>query len=684
VEEFLSALLRGLSFGSVYALLAIGLVLTYKTSGVFHLAYGAQAYVSAVVFYEARTRHEWPIWAAAFVSILVVAPLVGIALEMLLFRYLRRASELAKLVTSIGLLIAIPEIVKLFFEATAGAASSLAPDGDITYRPFGDVFLNRNDLTNMAAVVVIVIGLTVMFRFTALGLRMRAVVESSRMTELAGINADRVSVVSWVLSSVMAGLAGVLLLGFPQFVQVRDTDFTVLVTAAIAAAVFAGLTSIPRALIGGLALGIGQQLLTRYLPTGSVLTQNLRPALPFIALFLVLILMPSLRGRRESTDPLASVDPPPPAPIATEVGPLLKWGTRGFWTVIGLITAYYVFFAASARWVDIAIRATILSTIFLSIVVITGLAGQISLCQATFAAIGACATAQLATKHGMSVLVAMIVGAVIAAAVGALLALPALRLGGIFLSLATFAFALFFDNVMVKFEWVGGGVTPIRSPRPQAVGSIDFENDKTFLVLALIVFTITALLVILVRGATTGRFLRAIQGSEVAASSIGINRNRARITAFAISAAIAGVGGGMMAMFEGRAYVNPNFVPFQSLVWVVLVVTLGSRTVEGAVQAGVGFFVFREVFLEQVLPWTVNNVVDPLVPFWHIHMGEPSATIAFIFFGLGAITYAKHPEGVLEFNKRKSMARIQARIDRRAARRSVSPPTPSPAATVSS
>ncbi|HEX5095093.1 MAG TPA: ABC transporter permease, partial [Acidimicrobiia bacterium] len=665
MEEFLSATLRGLSFGSVYALLAIGLVLTYKTSGVFHLAYGAQAFVSAVVFYEARVRHEWPIWAAALLAIGVIAPLIGIALEMLLFRYLRRASELAKLVTSIGLLIAIPEIVKLWFEATAGAATSLAPDGEVTYRPFGDVFLNRNDLFNMAAVVIIVVGLTVMFRYTAIGLRMRAVVESSRMTELAGINADRVSVVSWVLSSVMAGLAGVLLLGFSQFAQVRDQDFTVLVTAAIAAAVFAGLTSIPRAFIGGLALGIGQQLLTRYLPTGNVLAQNLRPALPFIALFLVLILMPSLRGRRQATDPLAGVDPPPPAPISTEVGSLLKWGTRGFWTVIGLITAYYIFFSASARWVDIAVRATILSTIFLSIVVITGLAGQISLCQATFAAIGACATAQLATKQGMSVLVAMLVGAAIAAAVGALLALPALRLGGIFLSLATFAFALFFDSVMVKFDWVGGGVAPIRAPRPQAVGSIDFENDKTFLVLAIVVFTISALLVILVRGATTGRFLRAIQGSEVAASSIGINRNRARITAFAISAAIAGVGGGMLAMYEGRAYINPNFVPFQGLVWVVLVVTLGSRTVEGAVQAGVGFFVFREVFLEQVLPWSVNNVVDPLVPFWHIHMGEPSATIAFIFFGLGAITYAKHPEGVLEFNKRKSMARIQARLDRR-------------------
>jgi branched-subunit amino acid ABC-type transport system permease component len=678
VQEFISAVVTGASVGCIYALLAIGLVLTYKTSGVFNLAYGAQAFVSAAVFYDMRVRHDQSIPLAFFVSVVVVAPLVGLILDRLLFRFLRNAPSLAKLVTSLGLLVAIPEIVKLWFGKNAAfGATGVITDGDHAYNPFGEVFVSRDKLAAMVATALVVLALTFIFRYTALGLRMRAVVESGRMTELAGVNSDLVSMTSWMMSSFLAGLAGVLL--SPLFAQVSDINYTTLVLAAISAAVLAQLTSIPLACAGGLALGIVQQLLSRYLPTGSILASGIRPALPFIALFLVLILSPNLRNRRELGDPLAGVDPPPPAFAAAERGKALTWGTRIFGLLVGLVVGYYVFFHASPRWVDIAIRATILSTIFLSITVITGMAGQISLCQAAFAGIGACTTAQLATKQDMSVLMAMIVGAVIAAAVGALLAIPALRLGGIFLSLATFAFALFFENVMVKFEWVGGGVLPIRAPRP-TIGNIDFANNKSFLVLCLVVLTIVSVVVILVRNGTTGRYLDALRGSEVAAASIGINPNRARIVAFALSAAIAGIGGGLLSMYEQAANYNPNFVYYQSLVWVVLVVTLGARTVEGAIQAGVFFFVFREVVLNQIIPWLVNNVIDPLTSIvgLDLSMDRPPTTLAFILFGLGAVTYARHPEGILEANKRASLTKIQRLIDRVGARRR--PPTAAPPA----
>ena len=144
----------------------------------------------------------------------------------------------------------------------------------------------------------------------------------------------------------------------------------------------------------------------------------------------------------------------------------------------------------------------------------------------------------------------MFVGALIAAAVGALVALPALRLGGIFLSLATLAFAFFFQNVLVNYSWVGGGVLPIAAPRP-AIGPFDFgsgknNGDNAFLILALIFLVVVSIAVIWVRSGTTGRYLDAMRGSEVAAASIGINRNRARVVAFALSAAIAGLGGGLL------------------------------------------------------------------------------------------------------------------------------------------
>jgi ABC-type branched-subunit amino acid transport system permease subunit len=345
--------------------------------------------------------------------------------------------------------------------------------------------------------------------------------------------------------------------------------------------------------------------------------------------------------------------------------------TRAFGVAFFLVVGYYIFFHASSIWLDLAIRATILAVIFLSITVITGMAGQISLAQAAFAGIGACATAQLATRFGMSVLVAMVVGAFVAAAVGALLALPSLRLGGIFFSLATLAFALFFENVMVKFDWVGGGALPEQAPRPQ-IGSINFDttSNKAFLVLCIVVLVIVGAVVYAIREGTTGRVLAALGGSEPAAASIGISATRARITVLALAAGIAAIGGGLLAMYEGSVNYNPDFVYFQSLFWVVLVVSLGSRTVEGAVQAAIGFAAFQIVVLNQVLPWIVNHVQP-----WY-HMSLPPQTLAIILLSLGAFTYAKHPEGVLEFQKSRSLNGVQRGIDRFKGRRdSVSKPS---------
>jgi len=661
VEELLSRILVGMSYGSVYALLAVGLVLTYKTSGVFNLAYGAQAFVSAAVYYDLRVRHDFPIPVAFLVAVVLVAPFLGFLLDRGIFRYLRNAAPIAKLVVSLALLVAIPQVTKLWFgQRVAAGTQGIVPKGDTTYNPFGDVFLSRNDLATIVCTLTVVVALTIIFRYTAFGLRMRAVVESARLTELSGVNADRVSTLSWMLCSFLAGLAGVLLA--PLFATIADLNYTTLVVVAISAAVIGSLSSIPLAFAGGIGLGILQQILDRYLPTNSILASNIRPALPFIVLFLVLIFSPALRDRRELADPLAGVDPPPPALAATQRSPLLTNLTRALGAAFLLVVGYYIFFHASGQWLDLAIRATIYATIFLSITVITGMAGQISLCQATFAGIGACATAQLATRFGVSVLVAMLIGAVIAAAVGVLVAIPALRLGGIFLALATFAFALFFDSVMVKFDWVGGGVLPEEAPRP-TIGPIDFDtSDKAFLVLCLVVFVIVALLVLAIRSGTTGRYLDALRGSETAASAIGINGTRLRLTAFALSAAIAAIGGGLVTMYDRSVSYEPNFVSFQGLFWVVLVVSLGSRTIEGAIQAGIGFYFFQAVILEGTVPWVVNHVQP-----WYV-MGKPPGTLAIILLSLGAFTYAKHPEGILEYNKRRSLEFIQRIIDRRSSK----------------
>jgi branched-chain amino acid transport system permease protein len=666
-EDIFRAILQGTPPGAVYALIALGFVLTYKTSGVFNLAFGAQAYISAALFFQAREEWGWATVPALVLSVFVVAPLIGLLLERLIFRHLRTAPAVAKLVVTIGLTVALPNLFELVtsFQPVAGRTpEGIVPDGDVLYDVFNVYSFSRDELVALGVAVLGMLALGALFRFTALGLQMRAVVESPRMTELAGIRADRVSAFAWALSSVFAGMAGVLIA--PRFNTLAAADFFNLVVVAIAAAALGRLVSLPRALVGGLALGVFIALLNTFLPRWSAdnawleaIQENITPAVPFVVLFGVLVLWPAIRRTREAADPLAGVDPPPPAPVAATRSRGLTLATRvfalGFFGIVGLV----VFFRADQSWVFVVTQAVIYATIYLSITVITGFAGQISLCQGAFAAIGGFTVFQLADRYDMSVMVAAVIGAAAAAACGALLSLPVLRLGGVWFAIATLAFAYFFDAVLVKASWIGGGDTALlegtRVPRP-TIGPWDFANDLSFLGLALAVFVLVSFAVVRIREGTVGQTLRALRGSELAAASIGISPARARIVAFAVSAFIAGIGGAMLSMLQGNVNYTNNFAPFAALFWLVLVVTLGSRTVEGAANAGVAFALFDVVILRgEFLGWILRSPdripsIFPISPKWR-----------FVLFGLGTIQYARHPEGLIEHGKRQWMRRLERR-----------------------
>ncbi|MEX2257057.1 MAG: ABC transporter permease [Acidimicrobiia bacterium] len=636
MTELIGYIVRGIPFGCVFGLVAIGLVLTYKTSGVFNLAFGAQAFVSAAVYYQLRVEQEWSNLPAFLVAVVVVAPLIGFVLERFLFRHLRAAPAVAKLVTSLGLLVALPELVNLMFGSDAAyGVPTLWPEEFAIYR-FGDYAIDGNEAATLIVTAISVVGLTLLFRHSSIGLRMRAVVESPRMTALAGINADRVSSFSWMLSSFFAGLAGVLIA--PLFAQLSSTYFTIMLIAAIAAAVFARLTSIPMALLGGLLLGILQGILAGYLPLNSILAQGLRPSLPFVLLFLLLLFWPGLRTKREIVDPLSGVDPPPPGLATAARGRGLTITTYVMGAAIVVVGLSVTLLSLDAFWLLIVTKAVIFGVIFLSITVITGMGGQISLCQGTFAAVGGFTTAQLVNEWDLPVLLTLLAGAALAAIVGALLAIPALRLGGIYLALATLAFGLMFDSILVPLDWVGGGSIPLDVPRPGFL-----EDNHVFFLFCVAVLAIVGLLVVLVRRGTTGKYLDALRGSETAAAAIGISAPRSRVIAFALSAGIAGLGGGLLAMFDTQANYAANYTPFFGLVWVVLVVTISARTVEGAIVAGFALALLPELLKELGI----------------------SVELQYVLFGLGALTYARHPEGILEAQKRQAIGAIQGWIDRR-------------------
>jgi ABC-type branched-subunit amino acid transport system permease subunit len=331
----------------------------------------------------------------------------------------------------------------------------------------------------------------------------------------------------------------------------------------------------------------------------------------------------------------------------------------GFLTIVGLV----VFFRADQAWLFLVTQGVILATIFLSISVITGFGGQISLCQGAFAAVGGFTVFQLADRYDTPVLLAAVVGAAAAAGVGALLSLPVLRLGGVWFAIATLAFAFFFDAVLVNVSWIGGGDTALiegtRVPRP-VIGPWDFASDKSFLALALVVFVVAAAAVIRIRGGTVGRTLRAMRGSELAAASIGISATRARIVAFAASAFIAGLGGAMLSMQQENVNYPTNFAPFATLFWLVLVVQLGSRTVEGAAIAGAAFALFNPLILRgELFGWILRSPdripdIFPISPKWFP-----------VLFGIAIIRYARHPEGIIQHDTRRALLRIQGWLDRR-------------------
>ncbi len=243
------------------------------------------------------------------------------------------------------------------------------------------------------------------------------------------------------------------------------------------------------------------------------------------------------------------------------------------------------------------------------------------------------------------------------------MALPALRLSGLPLTLVTLAFAIFADQVLFQYSWSGAGDTGIPViPRPGSVFGLSFaspDGDSHFLILMMIILAICMGGVALVQRGTVGRNLAAMRGSEVGTASLGISLTRAKVTVFALSAGLAGLGGALYASVQTTASAS-DFNYVLSLAYVVAVITTGATTVEGAVQAGVGLAVLEQIL--NYLPSRLNG-------------------IQFVLFAFGTLTYAAHPEGVLEYQKTRWMNRV-ARLfkmwdERRG--RSTPPVAPAPA-----
>lgn len=645
--KFLGFAIPAVPYGCTYAVVAVALVLTYQATGVFNFAFAAQAYISSLVYVALVQSAHWPAWLAFMVSVLILAPGLGLVFNHFLFSRIPSTNNMAKLVTSISLLVGLPFLVGVILPGNYYTPPGIVLSTTQVYFHLGSQPINGLEISTVVLTALLLLGLVVMMRFTNLGLQMRGAVESRRLVQLDGVNAGRVVSVAWAVSSLLAGLAGVMLApNFPG--QVAAENYLVLMVAAIAAAACAAFRSMPRAAIAAVLIGLATFTLQGYLPTTSFLFTAILPALPFIVLVGALLFVPGMRDLDNATDPLSGVDPPPPPTVASTRAPSMDRVIRTLWYV--LLGAFIVSMLTwmPKDWENVFNEGLALSTLFLSITLITGMGGQLSLAQGALAGVGGFMAAQLANHLGFSLLVGGVIGAVAAAAAAVVLAVLSLRLRGLGLALMTLAGALLFDTIMGQQQSLGGGESGVEPGTPAQMSTwakpfnLFNPNGHALFIMSFLVLVVVTVAVLAVRRGSVGRMLGAMRGSEVGAAGIGIDLTWQRILIFALSGAVAGIGGTVWVLQQQQA--NTSSFNYQiGLGFVVIVVTTGVGTVEGAMQGAFGY-----VILTKLLGYAPARFND----------------LTFVLFAFGALTYSAHPEGILEYQKRRWMQRFEPLTER--------------------
>lgn len=590
-------LIAGLVTGCIYAISALGLTLTYTSSRVFNFAHGVVAWTVAVVYYwlhQYRHGPELPIPVAAPLAILVFAPLLGLVLNQLLFRRLTGASPTVRLVSTVGLWVALPALVKIVFPFLV-EQEVFQPDGLVRSPPdpqflrlFG-TWLNTNQFVVIVTAVVIAVGATLVLRLTPLGLAVRASVDHPRNAAVHGIDTQRITAVAWMAGTMLAGLAGVL---FAPLVGLQEFAFTLLLVGSFVAVVIGRMSSLPLAFAGAVGVGVLQQVWVKFQPESGFFSVGISASIPFVVMLCFLIGYGFGSGglrreafAREGRSTGGGHGELPPLP------PSHGWRrAAGPIVLVALLAAVPLVF--DSYWLNIFTVGIALAVVYLSYTLVAGEGGIISLAQVTFAGIGAFAAARFcdpadAWHLGLPVWAALLVAALVAVPFGLLLALPSLRIGDLYLALLTVGFALLVQEFAwkrVEFENFGAGRL---LPRPFG---ITLDDRVAMYGVVTLVFLVCALVVVNLRRATSGLVFAAIRSSEAAATTTGISVVRAKLALFAVSAFVAGLGGALLGSTVGT--VTPrSFDVLVGVVWLAIIVTWGVRSVTGALLAGILFAV---------------------------------------------------------------------------------------------
>ena len=602
MDTFLQYTILGLVTGGVYGIAASGLVVTYTTSGIFNFAHGAVAMLAAFTYWQLRWGWGWPAPIALVVVLGVLAPLLGALLYGVVMRGLRGTSEVARIVVPVSVMLGFlalstwiwdptprsPRLFLLFF----GADNTVSVAG---------VNLAWHEVAAVVIALLVALGLRFLFFGTRTGVAMRAVVDDPDLLELNAGRPERLAMASWALGAFLAALAGVLItpiMGSAMSAQA----LTLLVIDAFAAAMFGRLRSVPRTFVGALVLGLAGSYVIGYFPAQDwTWTGNFRVSLPMIALFVVLLFLPQDRLRGATVLRSRERYRMPTMRNALIAAVVL---VAGMWLLRGILAPTAI--NSLAFGMTMAVMA-------LSLVLLTGYAGEINLAVLSFGAIGAIIVHHFGVSGSgsgaRSTLFGYAAAAVVCAVVGALVALPSLRLRGLYLALSTMAFGVFVSHMLLReitvrklplihteFSIFPSGNLGVARPK---FGPVDLAAMPSFLMFVTVLFAVLGVGLVALRHSGYGRRLTAMKDSPAASATLGQSMVTLKLSVFMLSAAIAGVGGALMTSQIGSAN-SDRFDIFLSLSLLMLTVVGGIGYVSGAlfggVAAGVLFVALQDTF----------------------------------------------------------------------------------------
>jgi len=582
VSNFLQYTVFGIMLGSGYAIAATGLVVTYTTSGVFNFAQGAVGMIAAFGYWELVTAHHVPVLVALVIILILGASIAGAFVERVLMRRLHGASAERPVMVTLGLMVILTGLAAIIWSPSTQRTVGYMINGQ--FRLVG-INIEYQYVLIIGVAIAVAIGLRALFYGTRTGYALRAVVDDPELVAMSGASPNRMSQYGWILGFMMAALAGVLLAS-TQTTGLNIEAMTLLVVSGYAAAIVGRLKNIAVTFIAAVGIGLLENYVVNYLlphlPQSFV--PDVTVALPMVFLFIALVMLPSVRLRAVGR-------------LTTMRAPRVPSGTESL--VAGAVF-FVVAVAAALAFDNTEFKGTTVLTlggvvmtlgiVGLSLVLVTGYSGQVSLCQFSFMGIGAFVMGKVA---GGGSLLGLVAATAVCAAVGALIALPTIRLRDLYLALATFAFADAVANGFFTDTHIygSGGVNIGRIVLP----GLSFGGDAAEFLMVSAFFVLAAWMVLAIRRSLFGRRLVALNDSPAAYATVGLNIGFTKVAVFAIAAGMAGLAGALYGTVQ-QTVGTSDFDIFPGIIFVLFVTIWSIRTVSGAFLAALTYVVLNQLW----------------------------------------------------------------------------------------